>query len=82
MLSAGLATFVLNMLAGAWIKYQPYTSVSIASNVVIGLALIYLFYAHSRWAPYLVGDRSKHDKAHAVSFACSFSGPFLTILDF
>lgn len=59
--------FVVNMLAGAWIKYRPFRSASIASNTIMGIALVYLCFAHSRWAPYLVGSKtSRHAKALAV----------------
>lgn len=60
--------FVINMLAGAWIKYDPYKSASIASNVIMGVALMYLVYAHSRWAPYLTSSTSsRRGRDFAVS---------------
>ena len=63
--------FVVNMLSAAWIKYSPYNSVSIASNVIMGLALAYLIQAHSRWAPYLTGSsHSRRDSTFTVS--CCF----------
>ena len=39
---AGLASFTLNIMAGVWIKYTPFNSVSTAATVVMAIALAYL----------------------------------------
>lgn len=64
----GMASFIVNVMAGAWIKYAPYRSVSICSTAIMAVTLVYLVYAHTRWAPYLLSssDRATHSKALAV----------------
>lgn len=49
----GLAAFVVNVMSGAWIKYSPFTRISVAATVIMSLAMIYLIQLHFRWAPYL-----------------------------
>lgn len=64
---AGLASFVLNVVAGVWIKYNPYSSISIAATACMGVAILYLLLLYSRWAPYLTGyTRRSRGQAYNV----------------
>lgn len=45
-MDVGLASFIVNIMAGAWIKYTPFNSVSTTATVVMALALAYLVQVH------------------------------------
>ena len=67
----GLAAFLVNIVSGIWIKYKPYTSVSIASTACVVAALVYLLLLLIRWSPYLTGS-TKTSRKTAVSVRAHF----------
>ena len=74
---SGLLMFVINVLAGVWIKYNPYSSVSIASSACIGLAFVYLVLLYLRWTPYLTGyTKPARNSAVKVRTQCPCPSPY------
>ena len=50
---AGLLSFLVNLMAAAWIKFAPTRVAPSATTGILGAALLYLGATHSRWAQHI-----------------------------
>lgn len=50
---AGLFSFLVNLMAAAWIKFSPTMVAPSATTGILGAALLYLGMTHSRWAQHI-----------------------------
>lgn len=65
---AGLLGFAANNLAAFWIKFIPYTGISIAATTCMGLAFVYLLNVYLRWTPfYVIFNKAAREAAMKVT---------------
>lgn len=57
MFSAGIPTFLLNLVLAGWIKFQKAKETAALITVVMGLSCFMFFIAYRHWARHLVGHR-------------------------